>query len=97
MRSVNLKMPKDILDEGSAKYMQKIIYHREPSEIIELIRFPRSKSCVDLKLKYIPKTDRLKRCSIYSGLENYNRIKQDQRTMTPSKFKRQLKKTGLEG
>ena len=70
MTSINLKMPEEIIDEGSAKFIHKIISNEEPKEIYNLIKFPRSRTCVDLCLQYIPKTDRLRRCAVFSGIQN---------------------------
>ena len=89
-------MPEDIICEGSAKFMHNIIQSENPEEIVSLIRFPRSRNCVDLTLQYIPKTERLRRNAIYTGISNYNRIPTVIKGLSPKKMKLQLKKIKLD-
>ena len=95
MKDTKLKMPEEIISEGSAKYMHSIIHHENPEDIVELLKFPRSRTCVDLTFKKIPKSERLRRCAIYAGLSNYNRIPQELKGLSPKEMRRALKKTKL--
>ena len=88
-------MPEEVIAEGSAKFMQSIIYHEDPEEIVSLIRFPRTRTCVDLTLKTIPKSERLRRCAIYAGITNYNRLPVEIKGLSPKKMRGKLKKTHL--
>ena len=76
-------------------FFHKVAQNEEPEEIYELIKFPRSRACAEVSLKYAPKTDRLKRRRIYTGMRNYNRIPSEIRHLKPKKFKAKLKKNGL--
>ena len=91
MISVGWKMPEDILNEASAKYMHKIIYNKTPEDIYRMIKFPRSRTCAETTLQYGPKSDRLKRCSIFAGIKNYNRLPGGLKALDPRKLKAKLK------
>ena len=95
MKSVKLKMPQDILDESSAKYSHKVIITKEPQEIYDIVKLPRSRACADLSTHYAPKTDRVKRSTIFSATKNYNRIPSDLRPLEPRKLKIKMKKLSL--
>ena len=86
-----MKLPEDMIDEGSAKYLHKIVQTKEPKEIYDMIKFPRSRDTCDLSLHYAPKTDRMKRCSIVAGIRNFNRIPNEIRNLNPVKVKKKLK------
>ena len=90
MKSVGWKLPQETLDQSSAKLIHKVMHTKEPCDIYNLIKVPRSRACADVSLKYAPKSDRLKRSTIYSGIKNYNRIPQDLRNLKPKKLKAKL-------
>ena len=90
MKSIDWKLPQEILDQSSAKLIHKVMHTKEPCDIYNLIKVPRFRACADIGLKYAPKSDRLKRNTIYTGIKNYNRIPQDIRNLKPKKLKAKL-------
>ena len=95
MNSINWKMPDDIIDESSAKFMHKVMMSQKPMDIHEQIRLPRSRSCVDPTLKYKCKSARLEKTVITAALENFNRLPIYTRELPPIKMKKELKKMRL--
>ena len=95
MRSVNWKMPNDIIDESSAKFIQKILYAEEPIDIFRQIKMPRTRACVNPVMDKPAKSVRRANTIIHKSLFNYNRIPPEIRHENPNKFKQKLKKTKL--
>ena len=89
--NIGIKMPEEIVEEGSARFVHNIVYQHEPKELIEMIKFPRTRSCVDLNLQYIPKTERLRKCAMFKGIQNYNQIPQELKHLEPRKLKKKMK------
>ena len=95
MKSVKLKMPQDILDESSAKYLHKVLITKEPKEIYDIVKLPRSRACADVTTHHAPISDRVRCSTIYTATKNYNRIPSDLRSLKPKKLKIKMKKLSL--
>ena len=72
--------------------MQKIIFSRQPDQILDLIRLPRSGEKCNLTPYQIARSGRFKRSAIINGLTNYNRIHPDMRGMNPATCSKIIKK-----
>ena len=95
-KSVGMKPPEEMINESSAKLIQKIVYHGKPEQIFNLIKKPRSRDTVEYSCKLKPKCERFKRTLIYDVIKQFNRIPSKLRPTKPSKLKQYLKKNGLE-
>ena len=66
--------------------MQKIVYTLEPSMIIELIKFPRSRSICKISPLTKPNSARFKHTAINSAIACLNKVDLALTGLTPAKF-----------
>ena len=95
MRSIEWKMPVEIIEEASAKYMQKVIYNKKPIDIYNEIKMPRTRACVKPIMERPPKSSRMENSIINTALHNNNRLPPDLKDLKPKKLKKELLKTKL--
>ena len=88
-------MPSEIIDEASSKFIQKIIFNREPEYINSMIKAPRSRACADHTYNDKIKGKRVERSAIVTGISNYNRIPPELKNLPPKKLSEKLKQTKL--
>ena len=68
--------------------MQKIVYTLEPDMIVELIKFPRSRSICKISPKTKPNTTRFKQTAINSAIACLNKADLAFTRLTLAKFKK---------
>ena len=85
----------NIYEAFSAAWMQKIIFTREPNQIIGQIRLPRSREKCQLTPNKRTRSGRFKRSAIISGIYNYNQIHADLRCLPPDKCSKIIKTKGI--
>ena len=95
MKSIEWKMPSEMIHQLSARFIHKIIVTKSPSTIHTLIRFPRLRESANIHSNTRPKTQRMTRTAILASIDNYNRIPNDMRHLPPCKLKLKLNKTSL--
>ena len=85
----------DLIECVAASWMQKIIYTLEPKMIIDLVKFPRSRSICKISPKIKPNSARFKRTAINSAIACLNKADLKLTGLPPEKFKKGLKKVKL--
>ena len=85
----------DLIECAAASWMQKIIYTLEPKMIIDLVKFPRSRSICKISPKTKPNSARFKRTAINSAISCLNKADLKLTGLPPEKFKKGLKKVKL--
>ena len=95
MKKVQWKMPKDMIDEASAKFTHKIIFTNTPAPLSEKIRPPRSRTCADHVVRVRARSNRLERTAIHTGVRNYNRLPPGMKSLPPKKLRKSIKEAVL--
>ena len=95
LKSINLKNHEQLIAESGAKFVHKVIFHKNPVSILSKYRPPRSRPSSDYVLTLMPKQRRFPRTLINAAIHEYNRLPEDMRSMEPSKMKSELKSRGL--
>ena len=85
----------DLIECAAASWMQKIIYMLEPEMIIDLVKFPRSRSICKISPKIKPNSARFKRTAVNSAISFLNKADLKWTGLPPEKFKKGLKKVKL--
>ena len=95
MEQLNWKIPEEQIEDSAARFFQKILVTKEPKDIHDLIRQPRTRRNVELTLKTIPKQKPFKNLMLNSMANMINRIQEDLKEERPHIFKKKLKKRSL--
>ena len=95
MSSLNWKIPEEIIDESSAKFIQRIIYTKSPKSLYNKIKHPRTRISADYAPIVRAKSGRLERTPVHMGITNFNRLEPELRYLHPKKLKEKLKKKYL--
>ena len=66
MKSIGWKIPKDLIDEASAKFMHRILFSNEPEPLSKLAKPPRSRNCADYNVVHKVRTNRAERTAIHT-------------------------------
>ena len=85
----------DLIECAAATRMQKMVYNLEPMMIIELIKFPRSRSICRISPKTMPNSARLKCTAINSAIACLNKADIALTGLAPVKFNKGLSKVTL--
>ena len=95
MSSIKWKLPEEIVDENSARFLHRIYYSGKPESLNNKIKFPRTRETADLATKVRADSKRLERTPFHTGISNFNRIPSELRKLTPKKLRNKLKKMSL--
>ena len=95
MSSLDWKLPVEIIDEASAKFTHRIIKSEEPKILYNKVKAPRSRLAAEHILNEVPKSNRLERTPLQTGMKNFNRMTLEMKQATPKKLTKILKKQKL--
>ena len=85
---VGLPRYDDLIECAAATWMQTMVYNLEPTMIIELIKFPRSRSTCKIGPKTKPNSARFKRTAINSAIACLNKADIALTGLAPAKLKK---------
>ena len=95
MKSINWKMPEEMVNESSARFIHRVVYSGKPKSINKKIKVPRSRSSAEYAPATRANSNRLERTPIHAGLINFNRIPPEMRGLSPKKLAKRMKKMSL--
>ena len=88
---MNWKIPEEEIDDSAARFFQKIAYNKEPSEIHDMIRLPRTRINAGISMQMIATTKPFTKLMLNSMAETLNRIPKEIKREKPHIFKKKLK------
>ena len=91
LSKLNWKIPEEEIEDSAARFFQKIAYNKEPSEIHDLIRLPRTRINAEITMQKIAKTKPFTKLMLNSMAEMLNRIPDETKREKPHIFKKKLK------
>ena len=80
--SLNWDTPRQLLLKSSAKLIMNIIEEQKPTQITDLIRFPRTRTMAKITTQYNPKTDIYRRSTIHQLTHLMNQIPDEIKSKT---------------
>ena len=93
--SIGWELPNQLIVKQSARFIHKILSKRKPKQVIDKIRFPRTRACAKLSMKITANCEKLRRTTIYQCIELYNQIPNELKSQDQKEFKKSLKRTAL--
>ena len=94
-KGVGKKVSHEEFYDHCAKFVQKLIYTKEPKSILDQLRMPRSRQNAKIGLKVCPRNKKFKSTFINKIPEVYSSIPDNLRGVKPRLFKKKIKKTRI--
>ena len=85
------KDPTELIDSSSALFVHKIVTTEQPTSLSLEIRRPRTRNSGNITTVIRPKTSRLTRTGLYTGVINYNRIPHELKSLNTVQIRKKLK------
>ena len=92
---VGWETPRQMLLKSSAMFILNIIQNRKPNQLIEAIRFPRTRPGAQMTTKHNPKTETYRRSTIYQLVQLYNQLPQHTKNCGQEDLKKIMKNLEL--
>ena len=88
-------IPTQMIIKSSATNIHQIVSTRRPEKVIDLIKMPRTRTKAKMTTKHRPRTKIYPRTTISAGIDLYNQLPDELKSLDDKEFKRRIKKMTL--